>query len=121
MIPEPNHKLDKYRIEHPTLGDSPAGATWGCFKIKRPTHKLYVISSGTSSMLYGWEHVSVSRRNKTPTWEDMCLVKDLFWGPEETVLQFHPPRSRYYNFHPYVLHLWKQVGVEYELPPMDFL
>lgn len=27
----------------------------------------------------GWEHVSVSLRNRCPTWDEMCLVKDIFW------------------------------------------
>lgn len=28
----------------------------------------------------GWEHVSVCPANRTPTWEEMCQVKDIFWG-----------------------------------------
>lgn len=26
----------------------------------------------------GWDHVSVSFRNRTPTWDEMCMVKDIF-------------------------------------------
>ncbi|MET4045883.1 hypothetical protein ABIC03_007620 [Bradyrhizobium sp. RT6a] len=26
----------------------------------------------------GWEHVSVSARRRSPSWDEMCLVKDLF-------------------------------------------
>ena len=59
-----------------------------------------------------WDHVSVSLvgwEHKTPSWDEMCLVKDLFWGEEDCVVQFHPPRSRYVNTHPGVLHLWRNV------------
>jgi hypothetical protein len=65
----------------------------------------------------GWEHVSVSRPDRCPTWAEMCLVKDLFWGPEDTVVQYHPPKLDYVNNHPFCLHLWRPVGVEMPRPP----
>lgn len=37
----------------------------------------------------------------------MCQVKDLFWDPEDWVVQFHPAHSEYVNNHPGVLHLWR--------------
>lgn len=64
----------------------------------------------------GWEHVSVSLYNRLPTWDEMCLVKSLFWDEEETVIQFHPKKSQYVNQHPFCLHLWKKIGVDAELP-----
>ena len=54
----------------------------------------------------GWEHVSIAYTNRTPTLEEMCKVKDMFWNEEECVVQFHPPKSEYVNVHPYCLHLW---------------
>lgn len=69
----------------------------------------------------GWEHVSVSFADSgvmaCPTWEDMCLVKSLFWDDEDCVVQFHPPKSEYVNVHEGVLHLWKQRGVQLATPP----
>lgn len=67
--------------------------------------------------LDGWEHVSVSLNNRCPNWREMCHIKDLFWDEEDTVLQFHPPKSKYINNHPYCLHLWRPVGKDIELPP----
>lgn len=64
-----------------------------------------------------WEHVSVSLKDRTPTWEEMCLVKDLFWRPDECVVQFHPPEAEYVNHHPFTLHLWKPIGIEIPRPP----
>jgi hypothetical protein len=60
----------------------------------------------------GWEHVSVSLPDspkKCPAWPEMCIVKDLFWDAGETVVQYHPPKEDYVNFHPGVLHLWRCV------------
>ncbi len=65
----------------------------------------------------GWEHVSVSLRHRCPTWEEMCFAKKLFWGEDETVVQYHPKKSEYVNCHPFCLHLWKQTGVEWAIPP----
>ncbi len=65
-----------------------------------------------------WEHVSVSvpKRTRVPNWREMCYVKEAFWDDEDCVVQFHPPRSDYVNYHPYVLHLWRPVGVELPRP-----
>jgi hypothetical protein len=66
----------------------------------------------------GWEHVSVTipTEKRTPTWEEMCYIKNLFWDETEAVVQFHPPKSDYVNNHPYCLHLWKPVSVMFPLP-----
>jgi hypothetical protein len=66
-----------------------------------------------------WEHVSVSLKDRCPTWDEMAFVKDLCWGPEECVMQLHPPRSCYVNFHPNCLHLFRPVGVEIPMPPPE--
>ena len=57
----------------------------------------------------GWDHVSVSPRQKriTPSWDDMCMIKDIFFRDDEAVIQIHPPKSEYVNNVPNCLHLWK--------------
>lgn len=65
----------------------------------------------------GWEHVSVSRRDRCPTWDEMCLVKSIFWDEDDCVIQYHPPRSEYVNNHPNCLHLWRPIGVSLAMPP----
>ncbi len=67
---------------------------------------------------FGWEHVSVSRQDRVPTWGEMDQVKRLFWGPEDCVVQFHPPESRYVNMHPFCLHLWRPLEAHLPQPPM---
>lgn len=68
----------------------------------------------------GWQHVSVSIDDvpRCPNWQEMCMIKDLFWEPEDVVVQFHPKKSEYVNLHPHVLHLWRCIdGREFPTPP----
>ncbi len=67
----------------------------------------------------GWEHVSVSpyKHNYTPSWEEMCRIKDMFWHDDEVVVQYHPAKSEYVNNMPNCLHLWRPIGVEMPVPP----
>jgi hypothetical protein len=120
MRPEPNAKLDRHRIVHPTLGSSPAGANWGAFLIHRGPITLAVISSGSHNAgAEGerWEHVSVSTAVRCPTWDELCYVKHLFWRDDEAVCQFHPPRAVYINCHKFCLHLWRPLDWPLRLPP----
>ena len=66
-------------------------------------------------------NVSVSpgsaQRKCCPTWDEMCAIKDMFFGEDERVMQFHPPKSEYINNHPYCLHLWRPIDAEIPRPP----
>ena len=66
----------------------------------------------------GWDHVSVCPNNKrvTPTWDDMCSLKDIFFEDQEAVIQIHPQKSEYVNNMPNCLHLWRYQG-DFPLPP----
>ena len=67
----------------------------------------------------GWDHVSVSPLNRKtiPTWDMMCKVKDIFFKPEEAVIQIHPPKDEYVNNMPNCLHLWRANDKDMVLPP----
>lgn len=92
----------------------------GVFIVPHKGRQLYCIASDG----LGWEHVSVTVRAgkgsrallRMPKWEQMCRIKNLFWMPEDTVLQYHPPESAYVNCHPTCLHLWRPIGVEVPVP-----
>lgn len=106
---------------------------------KKPTgvHAVCLASDGLGLKemdidLPAWEHVSVSLQRisnsgnaypekRCPTWEEMCLVKELFWTDDDTVIQFHPKASEYVSQHPFVLHLWRKSGQEHELPPSQYV
>ena len=62
----------------------------------------------------GFEHVSVSPKNENrmPTWEDMCVLKDIFFRDDEEVYQIHPKKSEYVNVKENCLHLWRPIHGE---------
>lgn len=65
----------------------------------------------------GWEHLSVSTPNKTPTWDQMCRMKDIFWNKDECCVQYHPKEEDYVNNHPYCLHIWRSTEENIPTPP----
>lgn len=109
-VPE-SHRFQS--ITHPMHSSSSDGNN-GLFIL--PLDKtLYANCIASDGM--GWEHVSISLSRiikkkrlvsvrRCPTWEEMCQVKDTFWGREDAVVQFHPPANEYVNHHPHTLHLW---------------
>lgn len=65
----------------------------------------------------GFEHLSVSTPVKTPTWEQMCFMKDIFWNDDEVCMQLHPKKEDYVDNMPYCLHIWKPINKEIPTPP----
>ena len=53
-----------------------------------------------------WLHVSLSRADRLPSWDEIRLVKDLFVGRNRAAVQVLPPDRDYVNLHRYCLHLW---------------
>lgn len=64
----------------------------------------------------GWEHLSVSGKNKVPSYEIMCKLKDICFKDEETCVEYHPAKSEYVNNAEYTLHIWKPKGHDIEHP-----
>ena len=65
----------------------------------------------------GFEHLSVSTTVKTPTWEQMCKMKDIFWKEDEVCMQLHPAKENYIDNMPYCLHIWRPINKEIPTPP----
>ena len=67
----------------------------------------------------GWEHVSVSpyKKHITPSWDDMCKIKDIFFKEDECVVQYHPAKTEYVNLQQNCLHLWRPITQELPVPP----
>ena len=42
-----------------------------------------------------------------PSWRMMCKIKELFWEPNDVVIQYHPAKNDYVNMHEGCLHLWQ--------------
>lgn len=116
-------ELEKYRLRDAERkifavnGDSRNGV----FRVHIGGRSFIVVASNGC----GWEHVSASpcsnKRNNCPTWEEMCGIKDMFFLPEERVVQYHPPKSEYVNQHPYCLHLWRPTADKMPYPPTIFV
>jgi hypothetical protein len=118
MRPTPWFHLDGFRVVKGKMA-SPPGADYGSFLIPNAVGQTIVVVASNAMPEHNstWEHVSVSLKNRCPNWSEMAMVKDLFWLPEEAVMQLHPPRSQYVNYHPHVLHLWHPTHCEIPLPP----
>lgn len=97
MKPQISERIEERRIA------GPPGERAGAFILKHGSAKLKVLVSDG----LGWDHVSVSLATRCPTWEEMCWVKDQFFEPEECVMQLHPAKSEYVNYHQFCLHLWR--------------
>lgn len=97
--------LNKCRTRHGMFATSESDGFNGAFSLLLNGLKIKCIASDGM----GWRHVSVSIHNSamTPSWSVMQQVKDLFWEPEDWVVQFHPAHSDYVNNHPGCLHLWQ--------------
>lgn len=116
-----DEKLELGRLLTGPWASDPWYGKNGAFIVNGPNGAMLriIASDGRHPDAKGWEHVSVSvgGSNRCPNWPEMCFVKDLFWGEEETVIQFHPPKSEYVNTHPTTLHLWRKRDGMIETPP----
>jgi hypothetical protein len=111
---EPNRVREGYLVSN-------TGDRFGAFVIVGPNgaNLRIIVAPPDEPINQGWEHVSVSIAHRCPNWQEMCLVKDLFWEEDECVIQFHPPKSEYVNHHPYCLHLWKHADIP--TPPSELV
>jgi len=108
---------EKYRVITGAMRSTKNDGNNGLFFVRKPAQltPLQVIASDGS----GWEHVSISLPNRTPTWSEMSLIKNMFWDSTDLVIQIHPTESEYINNHPYCLHLWRKIDTNdfCETPP----
>lgn len=104
---------EKYRVKVGRMRSDERFGNNGAFLVPlKRGQKVRVIASDQM----GWEHVSVSRIDRCPTWEEMTQVKELFWTRDCAVMQLHPPASDYVSDHPFCLHLWRPTDAAIPLP-----
>jgi hypothetical protein len=124
MRPTPWLLAEPYRIQ-PAGYESHYGDSFGAFRIPYPKtgavlHALAQDGRNARADLgdeWAWDHVSVSTQRRTPNWAEMCFIKSLFWGEDETVMQLHVPASEHINMHNFTLHLWRPLLLEIPRPP----
>lgn len=91
-----------------TRGDSENGV----FRLNYKCLPYFIIASTGD----GWEHVSISTHNQTPSWKLMCKIKNMFFNEDEIVVQYHPREKDYINIHEHCLHLWRPLNEKLPLP-----
>lgn len=110
---------EKYRVTTGSQKTDASAGKNGCFVIPMGGKwNAYVIASNGQK----WEHVSVhiaarAGRQQTPTWNQMCKIKDMFWDADDVVIQLHPEKPVGVD---HVLHLWRpapESGLEIPRPP----
>lgn len=112
---ESNSRLMVKRVHvDPVNQDRFQGCGWLMTKPKRISEAAYVIWGSNED---GWEHVSVSFPKRCPTWDEMCIAKDVFWREDEACYQIHPAKVTYINIHNYCLHIWRPKDGVLILPP----
>lgn len=85
----------------------------GCFRVPVNGVDLCIMASSGG----GWDHLSVSTKERCPTWEELEHVRKLFAKPDETWMQLHVPEREHVNCHPYCLHLWRPLHRAIPTPP----
>ena len=109
---------EKFRVIGGAFGTTAAAGNNGHFNVmikqKRGSKRKFTVIASDGAE---WEHVSVSLPDRCPTWAEMDYIKDLFWGSDQFVVQYHPPKKEQINNHQYCLHLWRPVHEVLPHPP----
>ena len=104
--------LDRWRFTHPDLGRG--DETCGAFMVPSPVMGTLCVLASAGQ---GWDHVSVSTPNRTPTWQEMEHIKRLFFRDDACAMQLHVPPSAHISVHAHCLHIWRPHGLAIPLPP----
>lgn len=115
LTAEDEARIDHEIAETERLAPMPPPATWerclpnvgGYVYLRRDNMKLIFRVEQQSDG--DWIHVSFSRRERIPSWQDVRHVKDHFIGRSRKAVIVLPPEDEYVNDHPYCLHLWSRV------------
>lgn len=98
-------ELDEFRRRHQAYGGSLGDHGNGYFELPSPVdgETLRVIAANGGD----WDHVSVSRADRCPTWAEMDWVARRFFQEREAAMQLHVPADHHINRMPHCLHLWR--------------
>jgi hypothetical protein len=103
----PNFRANRCRIRDGELGSSDDYGNNGAFAISTFGSTTMIELNVVVSDAGGWDHVSVSKSYRCPTWEEMCFIKGIFFRDDEWVMQLHPPKDKNISHHNYCLHMWR--------------
>ena len=111
MFPNLMHIVDEipHQLKNTPVGYQYEGDGFGAAIYRNKAQGLLVLVS--LSMMENGEHflhVSVSRKSRLPSWDDLKRVKNAFIGEDREAVHVLPKQSDYINLHPYCLHLWSE-------------
>lgn len=52
-------------------------------------------------------HLSVSHKNRTPTWEELLQARSIFFEDDTDCMMVMPVAEDYVNVHQYAFHIWQ--------------
>ena len=101
--------LEKFRIPMPPFMDVPLyeeSDEYGYYStgVFRVGDMALIVSH--SEKEGGW-HLSMSHKNKLPTYEEMKDFRYKFLPNGINVCEIFPPREKFVNIHPFCRHLWE--------------
>lgn len=70
-----------------------------------------LVSGAKEREAIGW-HISISCRDRNPTWEEQKKARYEFVPDEVYMVQILPPKSEYVNRHPFCFH-WHEAGPKF--------
>ena len=103
-------------VTHGPALDTRGRRDHGCFIIPSPVDQQplrCLASSARSCREHGmppWDHVSISRADRLPNWDEMDYLYTIFFREKEVALQYHVPSADHVDHLP-VLHLWCYHGL----------
>ena len=93
--------------------------TCGVFDVSHsPTGAMLKVIASSGE---GWDHISVSVRNRCPNWLEMQYVHRMFFKEDETAWEYHVRPADHINIMPNCLHLWRKHGFDMPMPPGEFV
>jgi len=108
-------EAERGRVRVGPMASDPSWCCCGAFLVKSPVDRelMNVIASNGA----GWDHVSVSREDRCPTWAEMEFVRSLFFQNDETVMQLSVPREQHISICDTCLHMWRPQHANIPRPP----
>ena len=116
------HLLNELRITDHSVAQHYGGfgdEKCGVFQMLSPIDgaPLLVIASNDA----GWDHISVSRKGRSPNQREMDYVFRIFFAADETAVQYFVPTAEHVNNMPNCLHLWRPHHTALPKPPREFV
>jgi hypothetical protein len=116
------HKLNRFRCVDPSIVERYGGfgdRHEGAFQLPSPVDgQLLVVIASTG---LGWDHVSVSRKNRSPNQTELDFIFRTFFETGESAMQLFVPQAEHVNVHPNCLHLWRPQEEGIPKPPRIFV